>query len=87
MNQQDQIRETQVPEIPFPPRRSVFIDLPLREGEVIVSIQPYRTESKKPRKWQFWAKEKVKVNFGVLTNAHRFFIVDPDAVTLEEKPN
>ena len=67
------------------PRPSIFIDLPLREGEVVVNIQPYRVESQKPRKWEFWKKETIKMKFGVLTSAHRFFIVDPDAVTVEEK--
>ena len=69
------------------PRPSIFVDLPLREGEVIVNIQPYRTEGKKPSFWQFWKKPQVRVKFGVLTSAHRFFILDPDAVTVEEKPN
>lgn len=72
---------------PRPPRQPVFVDLPLREGEVVVNVQPYRVEGKKPRKWQFWAKEKIKYNLAVLTNLHRFFILDPDAITLEEKIN
>lgn len=81
MNEQPPI----VTEPTVQPRPSVFIDIPLREGEVIVNVQSYRVETKKPAKWEFWAKEKVKMNFGVLTSGHRFFIVDPDAVTIEEK--
>ena len=72
---------------PRPPRHSPIIDLPLREGEVEVNVQPYRVETKKPRKWQFWAKEHIKYNLAVLTNSHRFFILDPDKITLEEKIN
>lgn len=68
--------------------RPSFIDLlSLREGEVIVNVQPYRVETAKPARWQFWRKEKIKYNLAVLTNAHRFFIVDPDNLTFEEKIN
>lgn len=70
------------------PQRPSFIDmLSLREGEVVVNVQPYRVETSKPAKWQFWRKELIKYNLAVLTNAHRFFILDPDNLTLEEKEN
>lgn len=89
MKPQDQVRETQVPEIPFPPPRApMHIDLSfLREGEEIISVQTYRVEMKKPRKWQFWVKERIKFNFMLLTNYRRLFIVDPDALTVYEKDN
>lgn len=64
-----------------------LIQLPLVEGEVIVSYQIYRVETKKPRRWMFWQKEHIKFNCAVLTNANRFFIVDPDNLTVEEKAN
>lgn len=63
------------------------ISLPLFEGEAVVSYQVYRVETKVPRRWQFWAKEHIKYNLAALTNQHRFFIVDPDAMTVEEKTN
>lgn len=66
----------------------VYIDLSfLRPGEEIVNIQTYRVETKVPRRWRFWTKEVIKFNFGVLTNANRFFIIDPDNLTVQEKPN
>lgn len=69
------------------PRPSVLDLLSLREGEVVVNVQPYRVEGLKPPKWQFWRSEKIKYNLAVLTNSGRFFILDPDNLTLEEKPN
>ena len=70
------------------PRSPMYIDLSfLREGEEIINVQTYRVETKKPRKWQFWAKEHIKFNFMLLTNARRLFIVDPDALTVQEKSN
>lgn len=70
------------------PRPPMYIDLSfLREGEEIVNVQTYRVETNVPRKWRFWTKEKIKFNFGVLTNSNRFFIIDPDELTITEKPN
>ena len=70
------------------PRPPKYVDLSfLREGEEIVNVQTYRVETKVPRKWRFWTKEVIKFNFGVLTNANRFFIIDPDNLTVQEKPN
>jgi hypothetical protein len=70
------------------PRPPMYIDLSfLREGEEIINVQTYRVETKKPRRWQFWAKEHIKFNFMLLTNARRLFIVDPDALTIQEKSN
>lgn len=70
------------------PQPLAYIDLPfLREGEAVVNVQAYRVETKVPRKWRFWTKEIIKFNFGVLTNANRFFIIDPDNLTVQEKPN
>lgn len=69
------------------PRRSVLEWLQLPEGEIVVSVQAYRVETKKPRKWQFWAKEHIKYNLAALTNTGRFFIIDPDNFTVEEKEN
>lgn len=70
------------------PRPPMYIDLSfLREGEEIINVQTYRVETKKPRKWQFWTKEHIKFNFMVLTNARRVFIIDPDALTVQEKTN
>ena len=70
------------------PRPPMYIDLSfLREGEEIINVQTYRVETKKPRKWQFWMKEHIKFNFMLLTNARRLFIVDPDALTVQEKSN
>lgn len=70
---------------PLPPK---YIDLSfLRPGEEIVNVQTYRVETKVPRRWRFWTKEVIKFNFGVLTNANRFFIIDPDSLTVQEKPN
>lgn len=70
------------------PRPPLYMDLSfLREGEEIINIQTYRVETKKPRRWQFWVKERIKFNFMLLTNYRRLFIVDPDAVTVHEKVN
>ena len=69
------------------PRPTVIDLLSLRPDEVVVNVQPYRVTTKKPRKWQFWAKEDIKYNLAILTNQHRFFILDPDTVSLEEKTN
>lgn len=70
------------------PRTPVYLDLSfLRPGEDIVNIQTYRVETKVPRRWRFWTKEHIKYNLAVLTNQHRFFIVDPDAMTVEERNN
>jgi hypothetical protein len=68
-------------EQPLPP----FIDLP--DNPTVVSVTAYRVEYRKIPKWQFWRTEKVKVNLAVLTDTGRFFIVDPDNLTVEEKPN
>lgn len=69
------------------PRPSVLDLLSLREDEVVVNVQPYRVETAKPARWQFWRKETIKYNLAILTNQHRFFILDPDNITLEEKEN
>lgn len=70
------------------PRAPLHLDLSfLREGEEITLVNMYRVETKKPRKWQFWVKEHIKFNFMLLTNARRVFILDPDALTIQEKPN
>lgn len=61
--------------------------LQLPEGEIVVNVQPYRVEGAKPPRWQFWRSEKIKYNLAVLTNTGRFFVIDPDNFTLEEKPN
>lgn len=67
------------PEIPN------YIDLP--NNPTVVSVTAYRVQYRKIPRWQFWRTEKVKVNLAVLTDTGRFFIVDPDNLTLEEKPN
>lgn len=70
-----------------PKRPSPIEWLQLPQGEVVVNVQPYRVETAKPARWQFWRKETIKFNLAVLTNSGRFFILDPDNLTLEEKPN
>lgn len=67
------------------PETPAFIDLP--GNPTVVSTTAYRVEYRKIPKWQFWRTEKVKVNLAVLTDTGRFFIVDPDNLTVEEKPN
>lgn len=80
--------EVQVPEYPFPFPRPTIIDfIQLPEGQEIVKVQPYRVETKKPARWQFWRSEKIKYNLAVLTATGRFYIVDPDNLTVEEKNN
>lgn len=69
------------------PRESVLEFLQLPEGESVVNVQPFRVETTKPAKWQFWRKELVKYNLAILTNNGRFFVVDPNNLTIEEKPN
>jgi len=69
------------------PIKSPLEYLQLPEGEVVVNVQPYRVETAKPARWQFWRNEIIKFNIAVLTNSGRFFIIDPDNLTLEEKPN
>ena len=66
---------------PRPPR---YLQLPF-DASSVVHVVSYRVESKKPRKWQFWRSEKVKFNLAVLTADSRFYIVDPDNLTLTEK--
>lgn len=67
-----------------PPYKSV-IELPY--GQTVAHVTAYRVEYRKIPKWQFWRTEKVKVNLAVLTDQGRFYIVDPDEITVEEKPN
>ena len=64
-----------------------YVDLPTIEGETIANVIAYRVEYRKIPKWQFWRTEKVKVNLAVLTTNGRFYIVDPDNLTVNEKPN
>lgn len=63
------------------------IQLPLLDGEQVRSTQLYRVDTKIPRKWQFWLRERVKFNIAVMTTYSRFFIIDPDNITVREKPN
>lgn len=67
------------------PETPQFIDLPNNPN--VVSVTAFRVQYRKIPKWQFWRTEKVKVNLAVLTDTGRFFIVDPDNLTVEEKPN
>lgn len=59
----------------------------LPDNQVAINVQPYRVEGLKPPKWQFWRSEKIKYNLGVLTDQGRFYVIDPDNLTLEEKDN
>lgn len=70
-----------------PRRPSVFDFVQLPDGEVVVNVQPYRVESVRYPRWKFWRNEKIKYNLAVLTTRGRFFIIDPDALTVEEKAN
>lgn len=62
-----------------------FVQLP--GAPKVVNVTAYRVQYRKIPKWQFWRTEKVKVNLAVLTEDGRFYIVDPDNLTVEEKPN
>jgi len=78
------MKEVNVPEHPMP-RVRPFIELPY--GQTIRQAIAFRVEYKKIPKWQFWRSEKVKTNIAVITDQGRFYIIDPDNITVEEKPN
>lgn len=88
MTPREVIKNLPIPDVPLQPRPPMYIDLSfLREGEEIINIQTYRVETKKPRKWMFWQRQKIKFNFMALTNYRRVYIIDPDALTVHEKAN
>lgn len=62
-----------------------YIQLP--EGQTIRQAIAYRVEYKKIPKWQFWRNEKAKTNIAVITDQGRFYVFDPDNITIEEKSN
>lgn len=66
---------------PRPPR---YIQLPF-DASSVVNVTTYRVESKKYPRWQFWRSEKIKFNLAILTADSRFYILDPDNLTLTEK--
>ena len=86
MNPKDQVKEFEVPEHPMP-RRPVHAFVELPDKQKVVHVTAYRVEYKKIPKWQFWRTEKVKTNLAVLTDSGRFYIIDPDNITVEEKEN
>lgn len=69
------------------PRRpsTLFVQLP--DNPKVLQVVPYRVEGKRYAKWKFWRNEKIKYNLAVLVEGGRFYIVDPDALTVQEKAN
>jgi hypothetical protein len=67
------------------PAKTIPIDLP--DGQKVYQVISFPVEHKKYPKWKFWRNQKVKYKFGILTDQARFYIVDPDNLTIEERQN
>lgn len=70
---------------PRPANNHWWVQLPT--DAPVLYVTPYRVEGKRYPKWKFWRNEKIKYNLAVLVEGGRLFIVDPDALTVEEKAN
>ena len=69
---------------PRKPMEVDWVQLPF-DASSVVNVTTYRVESKKYPRWQFWRSEKIKFNLAILTADSRFYILDPDELTLTEK--